>query len=82
MKVKASAGFFEVYKDFARYGEGIMLCHYSGRALNYVMFTSGQRKVVIDKQLHDEFKKNQAVQLTTTGAQDNGSFSDQSPNQA
>lgn len=65
MKLNAPVGFFETYRPISGYGEGVMLCHYSGHELSYVMFTSGLRKVIIDRGLHEEFKKNQVVQLVS-----------------
>lgn len=57
MKINAPIGFFEIYKDFLRYGEGSMLCYYNGSTLNYVQFSSGNRKVIVDKELFDKYKK-------------------------
>ena len=51
--------FFERYGYFREYGDGLMLVHWTGKALEYVLFTPYEslKKVVIDKDLLDKYKK-------------------------
>lgn len=59
MLINASPGFFEVIKNYAKYGHGTMLCYFNGTILNYVLFTptNSLKKVVVDKHLLEEYKR-------------------------
>lgn len=64
MRLNAPVGYFEVYRDFAKYGYGCMLCHYDGAVLSYLQFSSENRRVVIDKELFDKYKKEALAEAT------------------
>lgn len=61
MRLNAPVGYFEIYKDFVKYGEGSMLCYYDGRVLHYVQFSTDYKRVIISKELFDQYKKNLSV---------------------
>lgn len=59
LNLPKEAAYFERYGYFDQYGDGLMLVHWSGKRLDYVLFTpyDSLRKVVIDKDLLDKYKK-------------------------
>lgn len=59
LKLPKESAFFERFGYFTEYGDGVMLVHWSGHALDYVLFTpwGSPKKVVINKELLDKYKK-------------------------
>ncbi len=59
MKLPSNPVFFERYARFAQYGTGCMLVYWTGRSLEYVMFTPqhSNKKVIVSKELLDKYKK-------------------------
>lgn len=59
LNLPKEAAYFERYGYFQEYGDGLMLVHWSGRNLQYVLFSpyDSLKKVVIDKELLEKYKK-------------------------
>lgn len=68
MKLNAPIGFFEVYKYFVKYGQGIMLCYYDGNVMHYVQFSSGYRRIIINKEIFESYKKEMFSTTSEQGA--------------
>jgi hypothetical protein len=51
--------YFERYGYFQHYGDGLMLVHWSGIALEYVLFSpfGNPKKEVINQELLDKYKQ-------------------------
>jgi len=59
MRYPPNPVFWEHYGTFNHYGKGSMLVFWSGKSLQYVMFTPDKsfKKEVIDKELLEKYKK-------------------------
>lgn len=59
MKLPSEPVYFERYGYFKDYGDGVMLVFWTGRLLEYVLFTpfGSPRKEVISRELLDKYKK-------------------------
>lgn len=58
MKLPKEPVYFERYGHFKDYGDGLMLVFWTGRVLEYVLFTpyDTPKKTVINKELLDKYK--------------------------
>lgn len=59
LNLPKEAAFFERYGYFQNYGDGLMLVHWTGSSLEYVLFTpfGFPKKEVINKDLLEKYKK-------------------------
>ena len=59
LNLPKESAFFERYGYFKDHGDGLMLVHWTGRSLEYVMFTpyNSNIKRIISKELLDKYKK-------------------------
>jgi hypothetical protein len=59
LNLPKESAYFERYGYFQGYGDGLMLVHWTGRKLEYVLFTPYEslKKEVINKGLLEEYKK-------------------------
>lgn len=59
LNLPKEAAYFESYGYFKDYGDGLMLVHWTGSSLEYVMFTpyNSNVKKIINKELLDKYKK-------------------------
>jgi hypothetical protein len=59
LNLPKESAFFESFGHFAGYGDGTMLVFWTGRNLEYVLFTpyESPKKEVISKELLDRYKK-------------------------
>lgn len=59
LNLPKESAYFERFGYFSGYGDGTMLVFWSGRHLEYVLFTpfDSPKKEVISKELLDKYKK-------------------------
>lgn len=59
LNLPKEAAFFERYGYFQGFGDGLMLVYWTGRNLEYVLFTpwGSPKKEIINKELLDNYKK-------------------------